>query len=78
MHSDCEFWHNSIFIFQSGEEKVKIDRPTNQPVWTISWNPSKYVFIKYHMCSVVNCSDIDIWQKKMCLMMGSNCIGVKE
>ncbi|CAB3993157.1 intraflagellar transport 122 homolog isoform X2, partial [Paramuricea clavata] len=26
---------------KSGEEKVKIDRPTNQPVWTISWNPSK-------------------------------------
>ncbi|CAH3150863.1 unnamed protein product [Porites lobata] len=26
---------------KGGEEKVKIERPGNAPVWTLSWNPSK-------------------------------------
>ena len=29
--------------FQNAEEKVKISRPGGYPVWTLSWNPSRYV-----------------------------------
>ena len=29
------------FYRQSGEEKVRIERAGNCPVWTMSWNPSK-------------------------------------
>ena len=26
---------------QLGEEKVRIERPSGQPVWSLSWNPSR-------------------------------------
>lgn len=29
---------------KNGEEKVKIERPGASPIWSIAWNPSKYVF----------------------------------
>lgn len=34
-----------ISDFQVGEEKMRIERPggTNSPVWSMAWNPSKYV-----------------------------------
>lgn len=28
---------------KNGEEKVKIERPGASPIWSIAWNPSKYV-----------------------------------
>ena len=28
-------------VLQSGEEKVKIERPGGLPVYSLSWNPSK-------------------------------------
>ncbi len=32
---------------KNGEEKVKIERPggSSSPIWSIAWNPSKYVFL---------------------------------
>uniref|UniRef100_A0A4W4DV13 Intraflagellar transport protein 122 homolog n=1 Tax=Electrophorus electricus TaxID=8005 RepID=A0A4W4DV13_ELEEL len=35
---------------KNGEEKVKIERPggSSSPIWSIAWNPSKYI----HKCSV--------------------------
>ena len=31
---------------QNCDEKVKIERPGGQPVWSLSWNPSKLVYSK--------------------------------
>lgn len=32
---------------KNGEEKVKIERPggSSSPIWSIAWNPSKWVFV---------------------------------
>lgn len=37
---------------KNGEEKVKIERPgsSSSPIWSLAWNPSKWVFVNY--CSI--------------------------
>lgn len=39
---------------KNGEEKVKIERPGASPIWSIAWNPSKYVFSIIAIWSIEN------------------------
>lgn len=39
---------------KNGEEKVKIERPGASPIWSIAWNPSKYVFSIITIWSIEN------------------------
>lgn len=43
---------------KNGEEKVKIERPggSSSPIWSITWNPSKYVPCLLYTKDVTNWS----------------------
>ena len=46
-----------LFVFQNGEEKVKIERPgaNTSPIWSLQWNPSRLViYIVKNCCKEFN------------------------